>query len=126
MHDRKAFTLIEALLAVAALAMLAAALATLYASGFRSIEVQMEEGALCTVLRSQMEAVMATPFDKLADGVASVTVMAQTEERIVTLSPVDLDADGEAESDAVRVTIELAGRRLSVLRIDHHDRMAKH
>jgi type II secretory pathway pseudopilin PulG len=126
MSKHKGFTLIEALLSIATLAMAAAGIATLYASGHRAIENQTESALFCSALRGEMERTIATPFDELADAEAPITIDGQTYTSAVTTAFVDVNGDGSIESNAVHVTVAIADKALTLLRIDSGQYVRKH
>ena len=126
MRRHRGFTLIEAMLAIATLALLAAGLATLYASGHRAIVIQTEDSMLCSLLRSEMERSVATPFDELTDSETPLTLLGRSCTSIVSKSAVDLDDDGTVDTNAVCITVTIDDSSLSILRIDSQERIRKH
>ena len=126
MARRAGFTLIEAMLAIASLALLAAGLATLYASGHRAIGIQVEDTMLISALRSEMEHTVATPFDELSSSERPLDILGSGFTSTVSKTAVDLDGDGAPETNAVYITVTIDDRSLSILRIDNQKRVRKH
>ena len=123
------FTLVEALLAIATLALIAAAVSALYVSGVRSLEFQAEDMLLQSRLRSRMETLVGTPFHRLADGSEIISVVDQGRTNDYTIGwsaiPVDLDGDAIPEADARQVTVFMEGRSLTIILVDHKDNVGK-
>jgi len=127
--SRLGFTLLETLLAIATLAIFAAAISGLYISGAMSLDVQAEDMALQSQLRSQLEVLVGSPFGGLADGTNVITVVEQgvTNTHTITWSaaPVDLDGDATPEPNAKQVTVSLEGQSLTMILVDHEGRVGK-
>jgi prepilin-type N-terminal cleavage/methylation domain-containing protein len=68
------FTLIEAMLSVALLALVAVGISAPYISGFQALDVQADRMILDSHLRSRMEVLVGKDFDSLSAGSESVTV----------------------------------------------------
>jgi len=126
MNARRGFTLIEALFAVATVALLTMGAAVLYASVRESLEAQSEEIAVCGALRSEMERAVAIPFGQLAGGAGSVMTDGHNLTRTLTITPCDLDGNGTPETNAVIITVSVNDRQLSLLRADSAGRVGKH
>jgi hypothetical protein len=105
---------------------LAAGLATLYASGHRAIAIQTEDSMLCSLLRSEMERSIATPFDELTDSETPLTLLGRSCTSTVSKIAVDLDDDGTVDTNAVCITVAIDDSSLSILRIDSQERIRKH
>ena len=126
MNARRGFTLVEALLAIATLAMLAGGLAVLYSSGHQALNVQGDETYLCSALRSEMERTMALPFGQLTNAVVALSLAGRPYTSAATVAAFDVDGDGSVESNAVTVTVAISDRSLTVLRVDNDGRVIKH
>ena len=123
------FTMVEALLAIATLALIAAAVSTLYVSGVRSLEYQTKDMLLQSRLRSRMETLVGTPFERLADGSNTVSIVdrGRTNDHTIgwSVTPVDLDGDTIPEADARQVTVFIEERSLTMILVDHKDKVGK-
>jgi type II secretory pathway pseudopilin PulG len=122
------FTLIEAILSVALLALVAVGISTPYISGFQALDVQADRMLLDSSLRNRMETLVSTDFGSLANGSEAVTVRGQTYNITWTVANVDLDGDLSSESNARQITIsitELPDRSLTVILMDHEGRINK-
>ena len=122
------FTLLEAMIAVALLALVAVGIAAPYVSGFQSLNMQADRMLLDSRLRSRMEALIATDFDALAGGSEIVSVNGQNFTIAWTVAAVDLSGDGNPEPTAVQVTVSVAGlssRTLTTILVKHEGRLGK-
>ncbi len=120
-----AFTLVEALLAVATLAIVATGLGSLYMTGFQFLALQADDMLVQSQLRSEMERVVATPFMDLSNRTEVVTMAGRTYTSVWTVVLTDLDGDTNPEPDAKLATVEVAGRALTVIQVDHGGRLRK-
>ena len=124
----KGFTLVEALLSVALLAMVAVGISAPYISGFQALDAQADRMLLDSRLRSAMEALVATDFSALGSSSEVVTVNGQSYTITWTVSNVDLDGDATPEPNAVQVTVsvtELPDRSLTTILVDNEGRVGK-
>jgi type II secretory pathway pseudopilin PulG len=127
--SRRGFTLVEALLAVATLALLGLALTSMLVSGRQAIDAQSAAVPLQGALRSQVEQLTATAFEQLASGSSTVNI---TQDGITRSYPIswvvtlfDVNGDGNPEGLAKRVVVTLAGQSLEVLLVDHQGKVGK-
>lgn len=81
---------------------------------------------LCSLLRSEMERSVATPFDELTDSETPLTLLGRSCTSTVSKSAVDLDDDGTVDTNAVCITVTIDDSSLSILRIDSQERVRKH
>jgi hypothetical protein len=122
------FTLIEAMLSVALLALVAVGISAPYISGFQALDVQADRMLLDSSLRSQMEVLVGTDFGSLNAGSEVVTVRGQNYTLTWTVVNVDLDGDATPEPSARQVTvsvIELPERSLTTILVDNEGRVGK-
>ena len=122
------FTLIEALIAVALLAIVAVGISAPYISGFQALDVQAESMLLDSRLRSRMEVLIGTDFASLSSSSEMVTVNGQSFTIAWSVVPADLDGDTIAEPTAVRVTVSVAQRPnhfLTTIRVNNEGRVDK-
>lgn len=122
------FTLLEAMLSVALLALVAVGISAPYISGFQALDVQADRMILDSHLRSRMEVLVGKDFDSLSAGSESVTVNGENYTIAWTLGTVDLDGDATPESMAKLVTVsvtELPNRSLTTILVDNDDRIGK-
>jgi len=122
------FTLVEALLSVALLALVASTMAAPYIAGLQSLDGQNDLMLLDSVLRSRMEVLASTDFSSLSAGSEVITVNGQSYTINWTVVPVDLDGDGNPEPSARQVTVSLAGvagRSLTTIRVDNEGSVGK-
>jgi len=122
------FTLIEALIAVALLAIVAVGISAPYISGFQALDVQKESMLLDSRLRSRMEVLVSTGFESLSSGSETITVNGQSFSIDWTVVPLDLNGDTNAEPTAVRVTVSVTERPnhfLTTIRVHNEDRVGK-
>ena len=122
------FTLIEAVLSVALLALVAVGISAPYISGFQALDIQADHMLLDSQLRSRMETLVSTEFGSLGNGSEVVTVRGQTYNITWTAANVDLDGDLSPEPNAWQITTsitELPDRSLVVILVDHEGRVNK-
>jgi len=122
------FTLVEALIAVALLAIVAVGLSVPYISGFQALDVQAESMLLDSRLRSKMEELVSTSFGSLGSSSQPVTVNGKSFTITWTVVPVDLDGDTNPEPSAVRVTVSVSGRpnhTLTTIRVNNENKVGK-
>ena len=122
------FTLLEALIAVALLAIVAVGISAPYLSGFQTLDAQAESMLLDSRLRSRMEYLMSTNFSSLSSSSENFTVKGKTFNIAWTVVPVDLDGDTVTEPSAVRITVsvtERPNRSLTTIRIDNENKVGK-
>jgi prepilin-type N-terminal cleavage/methylation domain-containing protein len=122
------FTLIEAMLSIALLALVAVGISAPYISGFQSLDVQADRMLLDSQLRSRMEVLVSTDFDSLSAGSEVVTVRGQTYTLTWTVANVDLDGDLTPEPTARQIIVaiaELPERSLVTIVVDHEGRVGK-
>ena len=122
------FTLIEAMLSVALLALVAVGISAPYISGFQALDVQADRMLLDSSLRSRMEVLVSTEFSSLSNGSELVTVRGQNYTITWTVANVDLDGDATPESTAKQVTVavtELPDRSLTTILVDNEGKVGK-
>ena len=122
------FTLVEALIAVALLALVAVGISAPYISGFQALDVQAESMLLDSRLRSRMEVLVGTSFESLSSSSEIVTVNGQNFTISWTVVPADLDGDTFTEPTAVRVTVSVTQRpthSLTTIRINNENKVGK-
>jgi len=123
------FTLIEAMIAVALLAIVAVGISAPYISGFQALDVQAESMLLDSRLRSKMEELVGTSFVSLSSGSDDpFTINGQSFTITWTVVPVDLDGDTNPEPTAVKVTVsvtEQPNHSLTTIRVDNEGRVGK-
>ena len=127
--SRWGFSLIEAILAIATLALLGGAVTTLYISGTRALQGGSQELLLQSSLRSEMEVEMSKDFFQLKNKTNLVSIARQgvtnVYEAVCSVAPADLDGDGTPETNAKLVTLALEGQTLTVLIADHEGKVGK-
>ena len=126
--SKTGFTLLEAMLSVALLALVAFGISAPYITGFQGLDEQAERMALDSHLRSRMEILVGTSFDALASGSETVTVRGQSYTITWNVAYVDLDADANPESTAKQITVaitELPGRTLKTIVVDNEGKIGK-
>jgi prepilin-type N-terminal cleavage/methylation domain-containing protein len=101
------FTLIEALLSVALLALVASAITAPFISGFQSQEGQNEDMLLDSMLRSRMEELLSRDFSALSSGQETVTVKGENYTIEWNVLPVDLDADTISEPNVWKLRVKV-------------------
>jgi Tfp pilus assembly protein FimT len=122
------FTLIEAMLSVALLALVAVGISAPYISGFQALDVQADRMLLDSSLRSRMEALLSMDFSSLGNGSEGVTVRGQNYTLTWTVANVDLNGDATPEPNARQITMsiaELPDRSLATIVVDHEGRVGK-
>ena len=125
---KNGFTLIEALLSVALLALVAGTIAAPYITGLQSLDSQNDLMLFDSVLRSRMEALISTDFSALSAGSEVVTVNGQSYTINWNVVPVDLDGDSSPEPTAKQVTVFIAGvpdRSLTTIMVDNEASVGK-
>ena len=124
----RGFTLIEALIAVALLAIVAVGISAPFISGFQALDVQAERMLLDSRLRSRMEVLAGTDFGSLNAGSEAITIRGRNYTIAWTVANVDLDGDLTPEPTAKQVTVsvsELPGHALTTIRVDNEGRVGK-
>jgi type II secretory pathway component PulJ len=122
------FTLVEAMLCVALLALVAVGVSAPYISGFQTLDVQADHMLLDSQLCSRMEVLVGTDFGTLGNGSEVVTVNGQNYTVNWSVAAMDLDGDSNPEPTAKQVTVsitELPDRSLSTILVDHQGRVGK-
>jgi hypothetical protein len=122
------FTLIEAMLSVALLALVAVGISAPYISGFQALDVQADRMLLDSALRSRMEVLVSTEFGSLGNDSEVVTVRGQNYTLTWAVVNVDLDGDATPEPSARQVTVsvtELPDRSLTTILVDNEGRIGK-
>jgi len=123
------FTLVEAMVSVALLALVAVGAAAPYLAGLQSMEVQAESMLLDSRLRSKMEELVSTSFGSLSSGSDDpFTINGQSFTINWTVAPVDLDGDTITEPTAVRVTVSVTERpnhTLTTIRVNNENKVGK-
>ena len=122
------FTLLEAMLSVALLALVAVGISAPYISGFQALNVQADRMLLDSRLRSRMEALVATDFDSLSSGSEVVTVNGENFTINWNVASIDLNGDGSPEPTALQVTVSVAGlpaRALTAMLVKNEGRLGK-
>jgi type II secretory pathway pseudopilin PulG len=122
------FTLIEAVLSVALLALVAVGISAPYISGFQALDVQANRMLLDSNLRNRMEILVSTEFSSLANGSEAVTVKGRTYNITWSAANVDLDGDLSPEPNTWQITTsitELPDRSLTVIVVDHEGKVNK-
>ena len=90
-RKKNGFTLVEALLSVALLALVDTTIAAPYVAGLQSLDGQNDFMLLDSLLCSRMEVLVGTDFSLLSDGSEVVTVNGQSYTIDWTVVPVDLE-----------------------------------
>jgi hypothetical protein len=122
------FTLVEVMLSVIFLGLLATAVASVYSSGFQTLDYQVDRILLDGKLRSRMEVLVGTDFGSLSSGSEGVTINGKNYTINWTVVSVDLNGDGTPEPTAKQVTVSVAGmsdRSLTTILVDHEKRVGK-
>jgi type II secretory pathway pseudopilin PulG len=122
------FTLLEAVLSVALLALIAAGISAPYISGLQALNVQAEHMLLDAIIRSRMELLVGQPFDQISNGTEVVTINGENHTINWTVSPMDLNGDSSPESTAKQVSVSVAAlpdRTLTTVVVDHRGRLGK-
>lgn len=119
------FTLIEAILSMTILTIMAAAITGLYASGLQTVHAQRDHMLIDSALRSQMELVLSTPFTDIASGTGSVTIDGQSYTVTTTAAFTDVDGVPGPEDRAMAITVDIDGRSLTTIVVDHESKLGK-
>jgi type II secretory pathway pseudopilin PulG len=101
------FTLVEALLSVALLALVAGTIASPFLSGLQSLDGQHEGMILDSMLRSRMEELLSRDFSALSAGEETVTVKEDSYTIEWNILPIDLDGDATPEPDVWEVRVKV-------------------
>jgi prepilin-type N-terminal cleavage/methylation domain-containing protein len=128
LKNSSGFTLIEAMLSVALLAIVAVGISAPYISGFQALDAQADRMVLDSRLRSAMEVLVGTDFSALSSGSEVVAVNGQNYTITWTVANVDLDSDATPEPNAVQVTVSVNGlpdRSLTTVIVDNEGRVGK-
>ena len=104
---QKGFTLIEAMLSVALLALVASAIMGPYIVGLQSLDGQHEDMLLNSMLRSRMEELLSRDFSSLSSGEETVTVKGENYTIEWNISPVDLDGDTIPEPNVIELSVKV-------------------
>lgn len=122
------FTLVEVMLCVIFLGLLTTAIASVYSSGFQTLDYQVDRILLDGKLRSRMEVLVGTDFGSLSSDSDPVTINGKDYTINWTVVSVDLNDDGTPEVSAKKVTVSVAGmsdRSLTTILVDHEKRVGK-
>jgi hypothetical protein len=122
------FTLLEAMLSVALLALVAVGISAPYISGFQALDMQADRMPLDSSLRSRMELLVGTDFVSLSDGSEVVVANGKNYTLTWTVANIDLDGDATPESTARQVTVsitELPDRSLTTILVDNQGLVGK-
>jgi Tfp pilus assembly protein PilE len=122
------FTLVEVMLCVIFLGLLTTAIASVYSSGFQTLDYQVDRILLDGKLRSRMEVLVGTDFGSLSSDFEPVTINGKDYTINWTVVSVDLNDDGTPEVSAKKVTVSVAGmsdRSLTTILVDHEKRVGK-
>ncbi|MBN1865943.1 hypothetical protein JW916_01505 [Candidatus Sumerlaeota bacterium] len=109
------------------MAFAAIAMAGLYFAGLQASSAQTESAQIDSLLRSRMEYLLSEKIDSpnLADGNEEVTIDGKTYTVSWTVVGVDLDDDGQVETDAKRIEVSVAGRSATTLVVDTGETLGK-
>ena len=122
------FTLVEVMLSVIFLGLLATAVATVYFSGFQTLDYQVDRILLDGKLRSRMEVLVGTDFGSLSSGSEPVTINGKNYTINWSVVTTDLNNDSIPEPSAKKVTVSVSGmpdRSLSTILIHHENKIGK-
>ena len=122
------FSLLEALISLAFLALLAVGATAILFSGMQSLDEQADRILLDGKIRSRMEVLIGTDFDSLSDSSEAVAVRGTNYTISWTVVLVDLDGDTNPEPTAKQVTVsvdELAGRSLTTIIVDNEGQLSR-
>jgi hypothetical protein len=72
-----------------------------------------------------MEWLLAQKIDQLAGGNDTLTIEGRNHSLTWTVVAVDLNGDGLAEPDALRITVACTGRSLTTIVVDHGGAVGK-
>ncbi len=123
---RAGMTLLEAMLSIVLLGLTASGISALYVTGLQSLQESDTRMLLDGQLRSQMELLVAQPFETLqttGSGSSSVTVDSRTYTASWTATSYDVDGNGTADPTALLIVVTLEGSSLSLLRVDGAERV---
>ena len=127
--SRRGFTLVEAMLAVATLAIMGLALTSMLVSGRQSIDSLSVSVPLQSALRGKIEELTATAFGQLASGSNTVSITRDGTTRsypiVWVVTAVDMNGDGNPEGSVNHVVVTLAGKSLEVLLADSQGKVGK-
>ncbi len=122
------FTLVEVMLCVIFLGLLATAVASVYSSGFQTLDYQVDRILLDGELRSRMEVLVGTDFGSLENDSEGATINGKNYTINWTVVSVDLNGDGTPEVSAKKVTVSVDGmsdRSLTTILVDHEKMVGK-
>jgi prepilin-type N-terminal cleavage/methylation domain-containing protein len=102
------FTLVETMVSVVILGLIAMGISGPYLSGLQSLDVQAERMSLDSRLRGRMEVLVGMDFDSISSGSEVVTVRGKNYTLTWTVELVDMNDDSVPESDAKKVTVQVA------------------
>ena len=122
------FTLVEALLSVALLALVASTIAAPYIAGLQSLDGQNDRMLLDNALRSRMEVLVSTDFDSLSNGSEVVIVKGANYTISWTVVNLDLNGDATPEPNAVQISVSVSGlpnASLTTIMVNNEGRVGK-
>ena len=108
-RKRNGFTLIEVLLSTVLLTLMVGGFATLYYGGLNSLDSQNDRMMLDSRISSKMEELQSREFSSLTSGSEAITIEGESYTINWNVTPVDLDGDTNAETNAQQVTVSIAG-----------------
>jgi Tfp pilus assembly protein PilV len=124
----KGFTIMEAMLAVVFLGLMAAGVANVHFSGIQSMDVRETGMLLDSHLRSRMELLLATPFDKVTGGSEPVNVNGTSYTINWTVTGADLDGDTNPEPTAKQITVSVdsgTSRAVTSIMVDNESKVKR-
>jgi hypothetical protein len=110
------------------LALVAVGISAPYISGFQALDVQADRMLIDSALRSRMEVLVGTDFGSLSNDQEDVTVNGKIFKIKWKIDTVDLNGDGNKESNAVTVEVSVVGlsdRFLTTILVDNQGRVGK-
>lgn len=119
------FSLVEAVLALVLLMLITVLAGGFYANGAVAARQQADELVITTLMRDQMERLMATRPAQLTNGNRVVQVNGRNETLGWQIAGIDLDGNGTLEAGVYRITVTLAQRALVTLTVDHQGGVGK-
>jgi type II secretory pathway pseudopilin PulG len=122
---RFGFTLVETMFAVVTLGLFASGIAALYLAGSSALVAEREFIQTESMLRSEMERVVSTPFAQLTNRTEVVTAGVSIYTSVWSVTYADLDGDLVPEVDAKWVKVGVRDRSLAVLQVDHKGLVGK-
>lgn len=128
LKTRNGFTLIEAILSVALLAVVVIGASAPYLSGLQALNVQTDYLMLDSRLRSRMEILLSTEFSSLDNGSESINIGGETYTLSWTAIVVDLDGDLIPEPNAMQITTtinDLPDCSLTAIVVDNSGKIGK-